>query len=866
MRVPLLLAAVAGAVVSVSSQTPTPGSQAAPQTPVFRSGVELVRIDVRVTDAEERPIRDLRAEEVEIYEEGQPRPIVLFQHIEQPVGTYAEVAQRTISSEVSTNQGAPRGHVYVLIFDQLHITAGNEQRARQAADRFLRTRVRPGDRIALYGMPGPGPQIDFTADTSRARQQLIAVRGSREETGAGSMGTMRVYEAYEITRGNQDILGRYVERLSETRAATDVSGLASRPAAAREPEDPAVLRRLATEDARTIVSRADADARRFLLTLADVVRALRDVEGRKSVILFSEGFEIDNVRRELEDVAAAAAQSYSVIYALDLNQRTAPLTETEPLGGQRFSEIRSRLESIGSLASDTDGLLFNDASPQLDRILNRVSASAEDYYLIGFAPAAGNVTDRDQYRRVRVVVKRPDARVNARSGYALGPDRGAADARRMINAALRAPFSQQGLHVEYTTYVLRGTTPGLQRVIMSLAAELPVATAQAPAAEVVFAVRNVSDGRLAASGGDTLPLPDATQRGATTGAGLYRVQFELPPGVYLMRAVVREPGGLIGSADRRFSVRSLEGPGIEAGDLVIGSSDSAGLPVRATVYGSEVLSGVMELYGRTPAQLETVVVDADLVPLGSTAALRSGRAELQEIKTSTVGASRGARIDLPLEGVPPGQYLARATVRSGRESVAEILRDVIVAPGSRPSAATAPAPPAVDPAAVLEGEIARQYLGAIRARASGLAIEPAARLAAQGKWDGVDAALPAGATAASSPGDAGVLAGFARFARRDYAAAAVAWGVCFDAEPANAPLAFLLGWARAGAGDERGAIGAWRAAIVADATIVPAYLALIDGYLRLGQPSLALQVAQSGIRALPDSVELRDRLLRLERR
>jgi len=827
-----LLAVVAGALVSVSAQTPPPGSQHAQQAPVFRSGVELVRIDVRVTDAEEQPIRDLRAEEVEIYEEGQLRPVVLFQHIEQPAGTYAEVAQRTISSEVSTNQGAPRGHVYVLVFDQLHITAGNEQRARQAAERFLRTRVRPGDRIALYGLPGPGPQIDFTPDTARAIQQLITVRGTREEMGAGSMGAMRVYEAYEITRGNQDILGRYVDQLSETRAATDVSAPASRPGAARDPENPAVLRRLATEDARTIVSRADADARRFLLALTDVVRALRDVEGRKSVILFSEGFEIDNVSRELQDVAAAAAQSYSVIYALDLNQGTVPLTETEPLGGQRFNEIRSRLESIGSLASDTDGVLFNDASPQLDRILNRISASAEDYYLIGFAPSAGNLTDRDQYRRVRVVVTRPDARVNARSGYALGSDRGGADARRMINAALRAPFSQQGLHVEYTTYVLRGTAPGLQRVVMSLAAELPVATAQAPAAEVVFAVRNVADGRLAASGGDSLPLPNEARGSATTGTGFYRVQFELPPGVYLMRAVVREPGGLIGSADRRFSVRSLGGPGIEAGDLVIGSSDSAGLPVRATVYASEALSAIMELYGRTPAQLESAVVDVDLLPLGSSAALRSGRAELQEIKTSALGSSRGVRIDLPLEGVPPGQYLARATVRSARESVAEVLRDVVVAPGSRPQVEAAPAPPAVDPAAVLEGEVARQYLGAIRKRTAG-------------------------------PLDAQVLAGLAQFERRDYAAAAAAWSACLDAEPANAPLAFLLGWAQAGAGDERAAIGAWRAAIVADAALVPAYLALIDGYLRLGQPSLAMQVAQSGVRAVPDSVELRDRLLRL---
>jgi hypothetical protein len=107
-----------------------------------------------------------------------------------------------------------------------------------------------------------------------------------------------------------------------------------------------------------------------------------------------------------------------------------------------------------------------------------------------------------------------------------------------------------------------------------------------------------------------------------------------------------------------------------------------------------------------------------------------------------------------------------------------------------------------------------------------------------------------------------VLAGFAQFERRDYV---------MRTEPGLMPSPPTRRGvpARVGAGG-RGrrapAIGAWRAAIVADAALVPAYLALIDGYLRLGQPSLARQVAQSGVRAVPDSVELRDRLLRLERR
>src|SRR4051812_27358971 len=114
---------------------------AAPQPPqaVFRSGVDLVRFDVRVTDASGRPIRDLRPEEVQIVEDGRPLPLLLFQHFEEPAGRYADAALRSVSAEVSSNRGAPRGHLYLLVFDQAHIAPGNEQIARRAAETFIRT-------------------------------------------------------------------------------------------------------------------------------------------------------------------------------------------------------------------------------------------------------------------------------------------------------------------------------------------------------------------------------------------------------------------------------------------------------------------------------------------------------------------------------------------------------------------------------------------------------------------------------------------------------------------------------------------------------------------------------------------------------
>ena len=653
-----VLACGAAAVSAYGPQDPKPQQAAQPQPPpVFRTGVEIVRLDVRVTDADGNPIRDIRPDEIRVLEGDDQRPVVLFQHVLQPMGSYTEIAQRTIASEVSTNQGAPRGNVYVLVFDQGHITAGNEQRARMAAEKFLRTRVKPGDRVALYAVPGPGPQIEFTADAARAARELVSVRGTRLDEMNGALGAMRVHDAYEVVRGNQDVVTRYANRLSDNPGTSDTPVTVARPVTARfENEDPSVTRRLVQEDARTIVGRADTDARRFLQDLAVIVGTLRDVDGRKSVILFSEGFEIDNVRQELEQVAAAAARTYCMVYALDLNPRGVDLSQANPRQSSLASEIMSRLESLGSLVGETDGELFNDAGTRTEVVLNRLAEASQDYYLVGFEPSASALQNRAQYHRVRVVTSRAGARTSARTGYAIAPQLDPADRRRTIEGALRAPFSQQGLRVEYTTYVLGGAASGMQRVIMSLAAELPIARPGALPADVIFSVRDAADGTLAASGGDTLDLPGASRTGSTTGTGYYRVQFALRPGNYVMRAVVREPGGLLGSADRRFQVRALGGPSVTASDLILGSADTTGLPVRATAYEADALTGLLELYGRTAAQVEAASVDIELLPFGAAVPVRRSRADLLDVRANETGFSRGARIELPLQGIQPGEY------------------------------------------------------------------------------------------------------------------------------------------------------------------------------------------------------------------
>jgi VWFA-related protein len=860
-----LLAATPAAL----SQTPSgsASSDAAQARPVYRSGLDLVRLDVRVTDDDGRPITDLRPDELRIEEEGTALPILLFQHIEAPRGTYAEAAQRTISAEVSTNQGSPQGHVYVLVFDEVHILPGHEQRVRLAAERFLRTHVRPGDRVALYALPGPGPQIPFTGDVARVLRELPAVRATLEETGQGALSAlapMRTYEAYQIVRGDQKTLDRLANEVSQNLLGSDTRPTVRGGGAAGLFNDPAENRTVLTEDARSLVARADGDARRFLTAFADLIRTLRAVDGRKAVLLFSEGFHTDNVTRELEEVAAAAAQSYSVIYALDLNPRTVEANEQSPRGGEQFSEVQDKMQSLGSLTAETAGTLVVDAPSQIDNALARLADTSEDYYLVGFTPANPSDTDRNRYRHIRVTVRRPGAHVSARTGYALEPRNTPADRRRTIDAALQAPFAQKGLEVEYTTYTLRGSSSGMQRVIVSLGANLPVASATARSADVVYVVRDATTGKVAASGSDELALPDAPGgSGATTGTGVYRVQFELPAGTYLMRALVREPGGLLGSADRRFQVRALNGPDISASDLVIGSSDVKGLPVRATVYASDVLTGVFELYGRSDAELDGLKVTSDLVPVEGGSAVISGPAELQPITAQTSGFSRGARLALPLSGVAPGEYLARATIRNGNETVTEVLRDVTVKAGPRPALPEESVAARFDPRDLLDGEITRRLFETIQVRAKSSTLEAAAHAALAGKWTLVESSL---ASVTPQVPDTSILRGAAAYARADYPAAVASFRAAQDAGAHEPSLAFILGWAHAASGDDRAAIAAWRSAIVADPGLVPSYLALVDAYLRLGQRDLALQVVKSGLTALPSSTELRDRLATLEGR
>src|SRR5690606_2557566 len=173
----------------------------------------------------------------------------MFQRVSEPADeSYQEEAIRAVTAQVSSNEAFPRGHLYILIFDQDHITPGHEQRARMAAEQFIRRRVRPADRVALYAIPGPGPQMGFTADKLRAISALESIRGSYQRLVSTPYGTIALYEAHRIVQGDTKLISDVLERM---RAEGDIVAREGRErGVGGAGEDLSVSQRLLVENAR----------------------------------------------------------------------------------------------------------------------------------------------------------------------------------------------------------------------------------------------------------------------------------------------------------------------------------------------------------------------------------------------------------------------------------------------------------------------------------------------------------------------------------------------------------------------------------------------------------------------------------------
>ena len=338
-----------------AGQTPPAATQdpQRPQQPVFRSGVNLVRVDVSVTGRRGEPIDDLAIDDFQILEDKVPQQIETMQFVRldgqpEPGSTVSLDIRSREHAEAEAARDDVR--IFAIFLDDYHI----DRRPwitlplREALTHFV-SQLGPTDLVAVMEPLTPLDALAFTRD----RRALLSTIDSFE--------------------------GRQGE-IFPVKSVLEEAQLASR--------DIGRIRMQVTLSAMT--------------ALASYLGGLR--EGRKSILFVTQGPPVNPIHGDettyVNDIVKAASRGNVISNVFDPRR-----LGDAPFGGTFVQSLLTR-ETGGRLIGNT-----NNPDPGLDRVIEDASA----YYLLGYVPARTFADGK--FHRIEVKVERRGVRVLSRPGY-----------------------------------------------------------------------------------------------------------------------------------------------------------------------------------------------------------------------------------------------------------------------------------------------------------------------------------------------------------------------------------------------------------------------------------------------------------------
>jgi VWFA-related protein len=377
------------------------------QPPVFRSGINYVRVDVILSDKAGNPIADLQPGDFEVTEDGKPQKIETFKFIKLDGGVASarDEPVREIRTDYDEESEAARDDVrlFAVFLDDYHVRRGSSMSVRKQLATFVENNLGPSDMI---GVMYP---LESTASVRMTRNHSAVMRGLQQFTG-------RKFE-YEPKNQYEETYAHYptetVERIRNQVSLSAIKGLIAHMGSLKEGRKALIL---VSEGYTNIIppQMRNADAQMPGVgnpAYGSPNAGVNDpVEDRASWIA---GLDMDS---DLRDVYDMANKNNVAIYSVD--PRGLPVFEfdiNESVNIQTDSKyLTSTMDTLRVLAENTDGRAIvnrNDIAAGMKQITRDQSA----YYLIGYnstqAPADG------KFHEIKVRVKRPGVQVRARKGY-----------------------------------------------------------------------------------------------------------------------------------------------------------------------------------------------------------------------------------------------------------------------------------------------------------------------------------------------------------------------------------------------------------------------------------------------------------------
>jgi VWFA-related protein len=429
---------------SISGQTP---SQPRQDDNPIRLRANEVSLDIVVKDKKGRPVKDLKASDFEVYEDGVPQKVesfrlVLREHAAERDTVRKEGKVEPVPQPVAPRDSASMG-VIALVFDRLSPEA--RALARKAGLAYAKDGMAAGDFTGVFAIDQSLRTIQSYTDNQELIQQAVD-RATTASTSTYASSAAKVRDLSDRSGALERSASSQMEAAGAAGAGRDGAGASQAGAAVGQAMAQQALIEMETrmlENFETL--ERDQQGFATINSLLAVITPMKNLPGRKTIIFFSEGLALpQSVQTKFPSVINAANRANVSIYAIDaaglrIESGTAEAArEINSLASRRMQQTARGNDSVnsapytkalernedllrldprsglGQLADETGGFLIHDTN-DLTAGVRRIDEDMRAYYLLTYA--SKNEDYNGRFRQITVKVNRPNVEAQTRKGY-----------------------------------------------------------------------------------------------------------------------------------------------------------------------------------------------------------------------------------------------------------------------------------------------------------------------------------------------------------------------------------------------------------------------------------------------------------------
>ncbi|MDX6531136.1 MAG: hypothetical protein QOH41_3426 [Blastocatellia bacterium] len=419
-------------IVPAQSQDKKEPKKSADDEDVIKVTSNLVSLDVIVKDKKGRPITDLKPEDFTVSENGVPQKIEFFDSTLNSGSETIQPANAAVSLQPGPRapNGLPR-NIIALVLDGQSTELANLKYVREGIVKYIRERISDSDSVALFSISGG---LQLLQPFTHGKERLIAA----VEKAYDSSTVSKTSEARSIAENISSLRDRVAGGPSGPIAATPAGGAAGSAAA-----EAMVAQRMLEEYIQLRSALSAQQTRPVLAALAAISEGLRSIPGKKTLVMFSQGFvATEALDWQVQSTIDIANRANVTIYIIDSSGLTGgtptsgALVASSPLGGisgaidpehrrragagesifdiARQEGLNRQQDLLYRVSEDTGGRFLKNTN-DIAGGLERIDAEIRSRYTLAYRSTDQNFDGG--FRKVKIEVRRPDTNVLARPGY-----------------------------------------------------------------------------------------------------------------------------------------------------------------------------------------------------------------------------------------------------------------------------------------------------------------------------------------------------------------------------------------------------------------------------------------------------------------